>query len=99
MHDVPAQKDDGKNQFAAPLINIIARSASSIDNAHAVSFFMINDEGTWLIKHFRNREALAVLSKFPPRWEDCQRRSGAMCGASTPKSGGPSRAQQASRRP
>src|SRR6266480_1280936 len=54
----------------APLINIIARSASSIDNAHAVSFFMINDEGTWLIKHLRNREALALLSAFPPKWED-----------------------------
>ena len=70
MHDVPALNDDGSSRFGAPLINIIARSASSIDNAHAVSFFMINDEGTWLIKHFRNREALAVLSKFPPKWED-----------------------------
>ncbi|HLG17606.1 MAG TPA: hypothetical protein VJH03_24395 [Blastocatellia bacterium] len=70
MHDVPAQNVEGKNQFAAPLINIIARSASSIDNAHAVSFFMVNDEGTWLIKQFRNREALAVVSQFPPRWED-----------------------------
>src|SRR5262245_52412946 len=64
MHDVPAQNVQGKNQFAAPLINIIARSASSIDNAHAVSFFLINDQGTWLIRHFRNREALAALSKF-----------------------------------
>ena len=70
MHDVPALNDDGSSRFGAPLINIIARSASSIDHAHAVSFFMINDEGTWLIKHFRNREALAVLSKFPPKWED-----------------------------
>jgi hypothetical protein len=70
MHDVPAQKADGNGQFATPLINIIARSASSIDNAHAVSFFMINDEGTWLIKHFRNREALAALSTLPPKWED-----------------------------
>src|SRR4051794_19896337 len=70
MHDVPAQKADGSSQFAAPLINILARSASSIDNAHAVSFFMINDEGTWLIKHFRNREALEVLSRLPQKWED-----------------------------
>jgi hypothetical protein len=70
MHDVPALNDDGSSRFSAPLINIIARSASSIDNAQAVSFFMINDEGTWLIKQFRNQEALAVLSKFPPRWED-----------------------------
>jgi hypothetical protein len=70
MHDVPARKADGSSQFAAPLINILARSTSSIDNAHAVSFFMINDEGTWLIKHFRNRKALEVLGELPPKWED-----------------------------
>ncbi len=70
MHDVPAQNVQGGNQFAAPLINIIARSASSIDNAHALSFFLINDEGTFLIRHLRNREALAALSAFPPRRED-----------------------------
>ena len=61
---------DGSDRFSAPLINVLARSASSIDNAHAVSFFLINDEGTWLIKHARNQEALALLSKLPPRWED-----------------------------
>ena len=70
MHDVPALNNDGTSRFSAPLINIIGRSASSIDNAHAVSFFMINDEGTWLIKHLRNEEALALLSRFPPKWED-----------------------------
>jgi lambda family phage portal protein len=31
---------------------------------------MINDEGTWLIKHLRNEEALALLGRFPPKWED-----------------------------
>ena len=70
MHDVPALNNDGSSRFGTPLINIVARSASSIDNAQAVSFFMINDEGTWLIKQFRNREALEVLSRFPPHWED-----------------------------
>ena len=70
MHDVPAKNEDGSERFSAPLINILARSASSIDNAHAVSFFLINDEGTWLIKHARNQEALALLSQLPPRWED-----------------------------
>ena len=70
MHDVPAKNDDGSERFSAPLINILARSASSIDNAHAVSFFLINDEGTWLIKQHRNQEALALLSQLPPRWED-----------------------------
>lgn len=70
MHDVPARNDDGSERFSAPLINIIARSASSIDNAHAVSFFLINDEGTFLIKHLRNREGLESLKGLPPRWED-----------------------------
>jgi hypothetical protein len=70
MHDVPAKNDDGTDRFSAPLINVLARSASSIDNAHAVSFFLINDEGTWLIRQFRNQDALALLSKLPPRWED-----------------------------
>ena len=70
MHDVPAKDDDGKDRFSAPLLNVLSRSASSIDNSHAVSFFMINDEGTWLIKKQRNRDALAALAKLPPRWED-----------------------------
>src|SRR6188474_2306167 len=70
MHDVPANNNDGSKRFSAPLINVLARSASSIDNAHAVSFFLINDEGTWLIKHLRNKQALALLARLPPRWED-----------------------------
>ena len=70
MHDVPAKNDDGSDRFSAPLINVISRSASSIDNAHALSFFLINDDGTFLIKHPRNQEALAALRLLPPRWED-----------------------------
>jgi len=70
MHDVPALNADGTSRFSAPLINILARSASSIDNAHAVWFFLINDEGTWLIKHLRNQQALDALRGLPPRWED-----------------------------
>jgi hypothetical protein len=70
MHDVPGLNDDGRPRFSAPLINVIARSASSIDNAQAVSFFLINDEGTFLIKQFRNREALDMLRALPPSWED-----------------------------
>jgi hypothetical protein len=70
MHDVPANNNDGSARFSAPLINVLARSASSIDNAHAVSFFLINDEGTFLIKHFRNKEALEALARLPPKWEE-----------------------------
>ena len=70
MHDVPARNDDGSERFSAPLINVVSRSASSIDNAHAVSFFLINDEGTWLIQHAGNKEANAAMSLLPPRRED-----------------------------
>ena len=70
MHDVPAKNADGSERFSAPLINVISRSASSIDNAHAVSFFLINDDGTFLIKHQRNQAALDSLKGLPPRWED-----------------------------
>jgi len=70
MHDVPAKDSEGQDRFSAPLLNVLARSASSIDNSHAVSFFMINDEGTWLIKQRRNRDALTMLAELPPRWED-----------------------------
>jgi len=70
MHDVPAKNADGSERFSAPLINVLSRSASSVDNAHAVSFFLINDEGTWLIKQLRNQEAVAALARLPPRWED-----------------------------
>ena len=70
MHDVPTRNAEGRESFSAPLINILSRSASTIDNAHAVSFFLINDEGTFLIKKKRNREALEMLAKRPPRWED-----------------------------
>ena len=70
MHDVPANNADGSPRFSAPLINVLARSASSIDNAQAVSFFLINDDGTWLIKHPRNQQAIDALAKLPERWED-----------------------------
>jgi hypothetical protein len=70
MHDVPTKNAEGKDSFSAPLINILSRSASTIDNSHAVSFFLLNDEGTWLIQKKRNHEALAMLAERPPRWED-----------------------------
>src|SRR5687768_10701463 len=70
MHDVPARNDDGTERFSAPLINVVSRSASSIDNAHAVSFFLINDEGTWLIQHSGNKDADAAMRLLPPRRED-----------------------------
>jgi len=70
MHDVPTKNDKGEESFATPLMNIISRGTSSIDNVHSVHFIMINDEGTWLIRQRRNHEALEEMAKRPPRWED-----------------------------
>lgn len=70
MHDVPTRNAEGKESFSAPLVNVLSRGTSSIDNSHAVSFFVINDEGTFLIRQHRNREGLAALAERPARWED-----------------------------
>ncbi|MDH3598973.1 MAG: hypothetical protein OEU26_04950, partial [Candidatus Tectomicrobia bacterium] len=70
MHDVPTRNEKGEPSFSTPLMNIISRGTSSIDNVHSVNFIMINDEGTWLIRQKRNKEALEELAKRPARWED-----------------------------
>lgn len=70
MHDVPTKNAENKDSFSTPLLNILSRGTSSIDNSHSVSFFMINDEGTWLIRQRRNQEALKALAERPKRWED-----------------------------
>src|SRR5579863_2437879 len=70
MHDVPVQAPDGTKQFSSPLMKILARTASSADNAQAVSFFMINDEGTWILRTPTSPEVMAALRDLPPRWQD-----------------------------
>src|SRR5262249_31514288 len=50
MHDGPLQIPGGGNECGTPFMNILSRSASSPDNSQATVFFMINDEGTWLLK-------------------------------------------------
>lgn len=70
MHDVTTKNAAGEPSFSAPLLNILSRGTSSIDNSHSVSFFLINDEGTFLLRQRRNREALAALAERPERWED-----------------------------
>jgi len=70
MHDVPLQKPDGSKELGTPMSRVLARSAPSGDNCQATSFFMINDEGTWLIQGPKGLEALAMLRQFPPKWED-----------------------------
>ena len=46
-------------------LEVAGRAASSADNAQATSFFMINDEGIWLIKRPRGAEALELLHADP----------------------------------
>ena len=70
MHDVPLQKADGARELGTPLVNILARSASSADNSQTASFFMLNDEGTWLIKQPKGADAVAFLRDLPPAWND-----------------------------
>ncbi len=70
MHDGPLNKAEGGKELGTPFLNVLARSASSADNAQATSFFVINDEGIFLLKRLRGREALRVLGELPPRWAD-----------------------------
>ena len=70
MHDVPLEASNGQSEFSTPLLKIVTRSASSIDNCQALSFFMINDQGTWLLRHSSSPEVAAVLNELPERWVD-----------------------------
>lgn len=70
MHDGPLNIPGGGKELGTPFLNIIGRSASSPDNAQATSFFMINDEGIWLIKRLSGRDALLAFGELPPKWQD-----------------------------
>ena len=70
MHDGPLDKPNGTTELGTPFLHVTGRAASSADNAQATSLFMINDEGVWLIKRPREREALELFREIPPRWED-----------------------------
>lgn len=69
-HDGPLARPDGQKELGTPFLNVVARTASSADDCQATVFFMINDEGIWLLRHPRGREALAAMGSFPPRWSD-----------------------------
>jgi hypothetical protein len=70
MHDGPLKKPDGGDELGSPFDHVIGKTASSPDNAHATSFFLINDDGIWLIKTPRDQDALQLLGSLPPTWED-----------------------------
>ena len=71
-HDGPLIKPGGGQELGTPFLNIVARTGSSADNCQATSFFMINDEGIWLLKYPQGRAALAATKDLPPRWADWQ---------------------------
>src|SRR5690606_21536670 len=70
IHDGPLTKPSGADELGSPFLNVFAAGASSADNAQATHFFMINDEGIWLIRRLRGREAAEFLREFPSRWSD-----------------------------
>src|SRR3954466_4214626 len=70
MHDGPTRKPDGSSELGTMFLEVAGRAASSADNAQATSFFMINDEGVWLIRRPRGQEAVDLFTQIPPRWED-----------------------------
>ena len=69
-HDGPLIMPNGGQELATPFLNVVARSASSADNCQATSFFMINDDGIWLIRQPKGRDAAALVKDLPPKWAD-----------------------------
>jgi hypothetical protein len=69
-HDGPLNRPQGGRELGTPLLNVVARSASSPDNCQATSFFMINDEGIWLLRQPKGRDAVAALKELPPQWSN-----------------------------
>ena len=70
MHDGPTARPDGSREFGTMFLDVAGRAAPSADNAHAAFFFMVNDEGVWLIERPRGRAAVELFQSIPPRWED-----------------------------
>lgn len=70
MHDGPLTIPGGGNELGSPMRHTIGKTSSSADNTHATSFFLINDNGIWLIKTPRDSDALLLLGSMPPKWQD-----------------------------
>ena len=68
-HDGPLIKPDGTDELGTPFLHIMARTASSADNCQATHFFMISDDGMFLLRHPTGRDALELLTSLPPRWD------------------------------
>jgi hypothetical protein len=70
MHDGPLKKPDGRDELGSPFTHVVGKTASSPDNAHATSFFLINDKGIWLIKTPKDKDAVQNMKSMPPKWQD-----------------------------
>lgn len=69
-HDGPLTKTNGTPELGTPFLHATARTGSSADNCQATHFFMINDDGMFLLKHPTGQEALDTLKDLPPKWAD-----------------------------
>lgn len=70
IHDGPLKRPDGGDELGSPFLNVVGRTASSPDNGHATSFFLINDAGIFLLKRPNDRAGLQLLGSLPAKWED-----------------------------
>src|SRR5579862_7555868 len=70
QHDGPLDIPTGGRELGTPFVYALGRSASSPDNSQATTFFMINDEGIFLIKKLEGEEALQLLGGLPPNKAD-----------------------------
>ncbi len=67
-HDGPLVKPNGKDELGTPFLNIMGRTGSSADNAQATYFFMINDDGIFLLRHPTGDDALEMYRSMPRSW-------------------------------
>jgi hypothetical protein len=70
MHDGCLDKSDGKQELGTPFLNVLNGTSSSADNCQSTSFFMINDEGIWLLKQPRGLAALELMKDLPGKWSE-----------------------------
>jgi len=66
MPDYPFRSPEGETLLGAPLLEIFGRTASSVDNAQATHFFLINDAGTYLLKRPENPDPNYFKGELTP---------------------------------
>jgi hypothetical protein len=63
LPDRPFQDDQGADILGTPNLNLIGRTAGGTDNAQGTQFFLINDEGSYLLKKVDGPPARWPLSR------------------------------------